>query len=126
MLNHHHLRRCLGYLGLAMVRRAINVLKRAWLMWHISELDLWLRACRADGLDDSLSLRGCRQELKVYEARLKALHLENDYSAMLPKQTCFSMVKEFVTTYAMYRRGPHKRSVALSTAWNVTWHRMPF
>lgn len=109
-----------------MVRRAIFIAQRLWLLWHISELDLWLRACKDDGLEDSISLRGCRQQLKAFEDRLRALHFHRDYDAMLPKQTYISMVKEFVTTYAMYRRGPHKRSYALSTAWNVTWHRMPF
>ena len=57
-----------------MVRRAINAIKRAWLMWHISELDLWLRACKADGLDDSLSLRDFRGQLAEYEVRLILLN----------------------------------------------------
>ena len=64
----------MGYLGLAMVRRTINALKRAWLMWHISELTMYLRACERDGLTDSLSLRDFRGQLAEYEVRLILLN----------------------------------------------------
>ena len=74
MLNHHHLRHRLGYLGLAMVRRAIKAVKRAWPMWHISELTMYLRACERDGLTDSLSLRDFRGQLAEYEVRLILLN----------------------------------------------------
>ncbi len=59
---------------IATIRYVRRALRRAWLVYEISETEAYLRACARDGLIDSLHLREWRGRVCTMRCELASLN----------------------------------------------------